>query len=88
MGRTLLVLALAAACAGAVAPAEARVFRGKLEVRHSDDFRHGRGQTTWRLRTKTGRRIPILPTSPTRLRSGTKIPITLRDKPDLYAKGG
>ena len=68
-------LVVLAAGSAAPAPADAKVFRGKLVVRHSDDFRHGRGLTTWKLRTADGRRIPVLPTRPTKLRSGTRVTI-------------
>ena len=66
---------LLAAGPAAPAAADAKVFRGKLVVRHSDDFRNGRGDTTWKLRTADGRRIPVLPTRPTKLRSGTRVAI-------------
>ncbi|MEA2390087.1 MAG: hypothetical protein QOK31_196 [Solirubrobacteraceae bacterium] len=68
-----LVLAFAL-CATGTASAQ-KVFTGKLQVRHADDFRHARQQTTWTLRTAGGHRIPVLPTSPTNVRSGSKVTV-------------
>jgi hypothetical protein len=70
-----LLLALGACSAGTAAAKPAKTYRGKLEVRHSDDFAHGRGQTTWTLRTTSGKRIPVLPSSPTTVRSGSKVTV-------------
>ena len=64
----VLLLVLAAA-----APASAEsVYRGKLEVRHSDDFQQGRGKTQWGLVTR-GRRLRLRPTALTRARSGDRV---------------
>ena len=58
---------------GVAAPASAQsVYRGKLEVRHSDDFQQGRGKTQWSL-VKRGRRLPLRPTATTRARSGDRV---------------
>src|SRR4051794_13562634 len=75
MAPTVLAFLLGVAGGSLPPAAGGKVFRGKLEVRHSDDFRHGRGQTTWKLRTKHGRRLPILPLAPTKLRAGTKVTV-------------
>src|SRR4051812_27839300 len=57
------------------ASAGASTYSGKLEIRHSDDFAHGRGQTTWKLRTKGGRRLPIRPSAVPAARSGDKVKV-------------
>jgi hypothetical protein len=65
----VLLLVLAAA-----APASAEsVYRGKLEVRHSDDFQHGRGETHWSLLRRGKQRLPLRPTAATRARSGDRV---------------
>jgi hypothetical protein len=63
-----------ALCAAAPANAAEPVFRGELEVRHSDDFRNGIGQTTYEL-VRRGRRIPLRLTSPPRARSGERVAV-------------
>src|SRR3954470_23246347 len=70
-----LLVALGACTSGAAAAKPVKTYRGKLQVVHSDDFAHGRGQTTWTLRTASGKRIPVLPSAPTSVRSGTKVTV-------------
>jgi hypothetical protein len=70
----MLLLALALA-AGASASASASVYKGKLVVRHTDDFRHGLGQTTWTLRTRHGKRLPLRPDKAPLARSGTAVTV-------------
>src|SRR3954462_12372351 len=65
---TFMLAVALCACAGA----SAKTYTGKLEVLHADDFKHHRGQVTWTLRTKKGRRIPIRPTALPRAGSGEK----------------
>jgi hypothetical protein len=70
-----LPLALAAAAAAVLLPAVPAAdgaFRGRLEVRHSDDFAHGRTHTGYRL-VQGGRHIPLMLTRAPRTPSGTKV---------------
>jgi hypothetical protein len=80
---TLLALATAAA---ATAPALAaptahaaplRSLGGKLEIRHTDDFKHGRSATSYQL-LRRGRRIPLALTHAPQVRSGTSVVVTGR----------
>jgi hypothetical protein len=66
---------LLAVAAAAPSAAVAKVFTGKLEVRHTDDFRHGRGLTTFALRTESGKRLPLLPSKAPAVRSGTAVKV-------------
>jgi hypothetical protein len=50
--------ALLALPGAASAESKQHVYRGKLEIRHKDDFAHGREQTSYRL-IRHGRRIPL-----------------------------
>jgi hypothetical protein len=68
----VVLLAVLAALPSA---AGAKVFTGKLEVRHTDDFRHGRGQTTYALRTASGRRLALLPSKAPAVRAGTRVTV-------------
>lgn len=70
-----LVALLGALCAAGPASAATPVYRGKLIVRHFDDFKHERGQTTWTLRTARGRSLPLLPTRHTQIPSGSKVTV-------------
>jgi hypothetical protein len=75
MRRLLFASLLVSLALFPAAPAAAKakpVYRGKLEVRHSDDFRHDRGQTSWTLRTRS-RSIPLRPLSVPRARSGERV---------------
>jgi hypothetical protein len=77
MRRLLVSLALLASLA-LTAPAGAapvKLYKGKLVVRHTDDFRHGLGETTWTLRTKRGRELPLRPDRAPLARSGTKVKV-------------
>ena len=78
----VLLLVLAAA-----APASAEsVFRGKLEVRHSDDFAHGQGETHWSL-LRRGRRLHLRPTAATRARSGDRVVVRGRRRAGHWLEG-
>src|SRR3954451_2537382 len=72
--RRILIAATFMLALCACATADAKIYSGKLEVVHADDFNHGRGQTTWTLRTKNGR-IPIRPTAVPRAGSGEKVAV-------------
>ena len=71
LAATIVLLAVLAPCANAAT----RTFSGRLEVTHSDDFAHGRGQTSWTLRTKGGRRLPLRPTRMVSTRSGARVKV-------------
>ncbi|MEA2546208.1 MAG: hypothetical protein QOI09_1481, partial [Chloroflexota bacterium] len=58
----------AAPSAGAVPATHS--YGGRLEIRHTDDFRHGRSTTRYQL-VSHGRRIPLVLTRAPRVRSGT-----------------
>jgi hypothetical protein len=77
----LTLLALASTVAAVAAPAQAaapvRSISGKLEIRHSDDFKHGRSVTDYQL-VRKGRRIPLTLAKPPRVRSGTAVVVTGR----------
>jgi hypothetical protein len=75
--RKPLALAAAAAAAllsppGVASAAKQDVFRGKLEIRHSDDFARGRTHTSYRL-VQGGRRIPLSIKRSPRIPSGTEV---------------
>jgi hypothetical protein len=73
-GSMLVSLLAGASPAGADGP---RVFKGRLEVRHSDDFAHRRS-TTWYELVRRGRSIRlILPRAP-QVRAGTRVAVTGR----------
>jgi M6 family metalloprotease-like protein len=73
MRGTSLALALAAAALLApAAPAAHGEYRGKLEIRHSDDFARKKTQTNYRLLTG-GRRIPLTLARATRTPSGSRV---------------
>jgi hypothetical protein len=54
-----------------------RSFTGKLEIRHSDDFRHGRSATSYKL-VQGGRATPLALSRAPRVRSGTPVVVTGR----------
>src|SRR4051794_38003922 len=70
-----LALLLAAALAAPAAAAPVKLYKGKLVVRHTDDFRHGLGETTWTLLTNKGRELPLRPDRAPLARSGTKVKV-------------
>lgn len=77
MNRLLAAAAAAAAALALLACASASaqpVYRGKLEIRHADDFAHARGQTSWTL-VRGHRRLPILPTAQVNARSGEHVTV-------------
>jgi hypothetical protein len=73
MRGTSLALAIAAAALLApAAPVAHGEYRGKLEIRHSDDFARERTQTNYRLVTG-GRRIPLTLARAPRTPSGSRV---------------
>ena len=77
MGRRAIAsLALAtAALLTPAAPASAapHEYRGKIEIRHSDDFARERTHTSYRLVTRHGRRIPLKLGRAPRTPSGSEV---------------
>jgi gametolysin peptidase M11/Big-like domain-containing protein len=75
--RTLVLLLAALAAATPAAPADAkaktRSFTGRLEIRHRDDFKHGRSTTRYRLLHKGRRPAPLVLTRAPRIASGTSV---------------
>jgi hypothetical protein len=69
---TLLALATVALVVTPAQAAPPRSYVGQLEIRHTDDFKHGRSTTRYRL-VRHGRHIPLLLTSKPRVRSGTDV---------------
>lgn len=66
-------LALAAVAVLAPVPAaHAAGYRGKIEIRHSDDFAHGRTHTSYGL-LRHGRRIPLSLSSAPHTPSGSRV---------------
>jgi hypothetical protein len=53
-------------------PAAHAEYRGKLEIRHTDDFAHGRTHTSYGL-LRHGRRIPLSLSSAPRVPSGSRV---------------
>jgi hypothetical protein len=71
-------LAIAAVAASllsfaSVASAQPHVYRGKLEIRHSDDFAHGREQTRYTLVQGGGRRTRLSIKHSPRILSGSEV---------------
>src|SRR4051794_36807660 len=74
--RAFAALALAtAALLTPAAPASAapHEYRGKIEIRHSDDFARERTHTSYRLVTRHGRRIPLKLGRAPRTPSGSRV---------------
>jgi hypothetical protein len=77
-GRRQLVIAAAVVLSAIVAvPAAgaaptARSFGGTLEIRHTDDFKHGRSTTRYQLVSR-GRRIPLVLARPPQVLSGAAV---------------
>jgi hypothetical protein len=76
-----LTLVALAAAAAVTAPAQAapqpsmHSYGGTLEIRHSDDFKHGRSKTTYSL-VRGGRHIPLELAHRPRIRSGAAVVLT------------
>jgi M6 family metalloprotease-like protein len=66
-------LALVAAAVLAPAPAAHADYRGKLEIRHSDDFARERTHTSYKLITRAGRKLPLTLARAPRTPSGSSV---------------
>jgi hypothetical protein len=76
MRRLSLALAFASAAVATLAPATAgaasHVYRGRIEIRHSDDFAHMETQTSYLL-VQGKHRIPLVPAQEPSTPSGSKV---------------